>query len=318
MIQDIKNKILIGGSITIEEAIALSKIEDKEALYAAADEIREKLCGNKMDMCSITNARSGKCNADCKWCSQSAFNKTNVETYELIDEKEVLETAQKNADQGVHRYSLVTSGKKLSFSNLQKLCGTYKKISETTKISMCASMGLMNPGELMELKNAGVDHYHCNLETARSFFPELVTTHTYDQKIETIRAAQAIGLKVCSGGIIGMSETMEQRLELAFELKELGILSIPINVLMQVEGTPLEKVEDLSDEEILTTIALFRFINPKAKLRFAGGRMKIKHIQEKALKAGINAALVGDYLTTIGSNVEEDRVDFEKAGFDLN
>ncbi len=163
----------------------------------------------------------------------------------------------------------------------------------------------------------GINHYHCNLETAPSFFRQLVTTHTQEEKIATIKSAQELGIKVCSGGIIGMGEEMHHRIELACTLRDLRILSIPINILTPIKGTPLENAQALTEEEILTTIAIFRFLNPKAKLRFAGGRMQIKAFQHKALKAGINAALTGDYLTTTGTSIEQDIRDFSNAGFKL-
>lgn len=164
---------------------------------------------------------------------------------------------------------------------------------------------------------AGVEHYHCNIETAPSYFSNLVSTHTIEEKIETIKTAQKVGLKVCSGGIIGMGETMQQRIEMAFLLRELGIKSIPINILQAIKGTALENMPPLSEEEVLTTIAVFRFIHPDAHLRFAGGRVQIKHFQDKALKAGISAALTGDYLTSTGSNIQEDINDFKQAGFNI-
>jgi biotin synthase len=235
----------------------------------------------------------------------------------LVDRKEAVRQAVENAAMGVNKHSLVTSGKQVTNATLNNIIGIYKEIKSKCDIKLCASMGLIGKDKLTKLKDVGVEHYHCNLETAPSFFPELCTSHTIEDKIETIKAAQEVGLGVCSGGIIGMGETMEQRIELAVALKELNILSIPINILTPVEGTPLEGQEDLSEEEVLTTIALFRFINPKANLRFAGGRMKIKHFQHKALRSGINAALTGNYLTTIGSDIKEDLKDFKASGFEI-
>lgn len=317
-VESYKIKVLNGQSLTYDEAVAISRSTNKEQLYKAAGEIRDHFSGKQFDMCSIVNAKSGKCSEDCKWCAQSTFYSTNIQTYEMVDEKEAVEQACSNARQGVHKYSLVTSGKSLSDANINQLVSVYKQIKQKANIALCASMGLLDKNRLMKLKTAGVEHYHCNLETSRSFFSTLCTTHSYDQKVQTIRWAQEIGLEVCSGGIIGMGETMNDRIELALELNALGIESIPVNILNPVDGTPLEGMKPLSDEDILTTFALFRFINPKAKIRFAGGRMQIKHLQEKALKVGVNAALVGDLLTTIGSNVEEDKQAFAKAGFEVN
>lgn len=179
-------------------------------------------------------------------------------------------------------------------------------------------MGLINETQIKRLiDEVGIEHYHCNLETAPSFFGEVCTSHTMDEKIETIKAAQNQGLKICSGGIIGMGESQAHRVELACTLRDLGVQSIPINILTPVAGTALENAAPLSEEEVLTAIAVFRFINPRANLRFAGGRLQIKHYQHKALRSGISASLTGDYLTTSGSDVECDIKDFKAAGFTI-
>ncbi len=317
MVNELKEKVIAGGFITEAEALGLLNHADKEELYKAANEIRLRFKGNEMEMCSILNAKSGKCTQDCKWCSQSMFHKTDVEEYELVDLKLAEKQARENAEKGVNKFSLVTSGRAISNKNLDELCGVYKNIQQTSPIHLCASMGLLNRSQLEKLKEAGVEHYHCNIETAPSFFPQVVTSHTMEEKIRTIRNAQELGMGVCSGGIIGMGETPEQRVEMAFTLKELGIESIPINILMQVEGASLQVDKPIEDEEILTAFALFRFINPTANIRLAGGRSLIAHIQDKALAAGVSAALVGDYLTTIGTNIEQDKEIFKNAGFTL-
>ena len=317
-IKNIKEKVLNGYKLTYKEGVELSKCEDNEALYRAADEIRKEFCGDTIDLCSITNAKSGKCPQDCKWCSQSGFHKTQIDEYELIDKEDAVNQAVENASMGVSRHSLVTSGRRVYDKTLDGLIDIYKSIKEKSDISLCASMGLIDKSQMLKLKKIGIEHYHCNLETAPSYFPKVVSTHTIEEKIRTIKMAQELGIKVCSGGIIGMGETMEQRVELACALRDLNIMSIPVNILTPVEGTPLEKNEPLTEPEVLTTIALFRFINPKANIRFAGGRMLIKNFQHKALRAGINAALTGNYLTTIGSNIKEDIKDFSASGFKID
>lgn len=319
MINELKERVLNGGILSYDEAVELTKVADKEALYKAADDIRLHYCGTTMDLCSITNAKSGSCPQDCKWCSQSAHHSTNIETYELVDRETAVNEAVANAARGVKRHSLVTSGRRVSDKTLKQLLPIYKEMQEKSKMSMCASMGLITKKQLKTLKDeVNIEHYHCNLETAPSFFGELVTTHTMDEKIETIKSAKELDIKICSGGIIGMGESMEQRVELAVTLRDLDVQSIPMNILNAVEGTPLEGAEPLSEEEVLTSIAIFRFLNPKANLRFAGGRLSIKSYQEKALRAGISAALTGDYLTSVGSNVEDDLRDFAKAGFTMD
>ncbi len=318
MVEKLKLRILKNGAIDFAEAIELSRVTNKEELYNAADKIREHFCGNNIDLCSITNAKSGRCTQDCRWCSQSAFHNTDIEEYEMVDKDVAVNEAVGNAKKGVSRHSLVTSGRRVYDGTLDKLIPVYREIRNKSNVSLCASMGLINKHQLQRLKDeVGIEHYHCNLETAPSFFPKVCTSHTLEEKIITIKNAKELGLKICSGGIIGMGESMEQRIELAFALRELEVKSIPINILTPVPGTPLENAEPLSEEEILTTIAIFRFINPKANLRFAGGRLQIKHFQDKALRAGISAALTGDYLTTTGSNIDEDIRDFRAAGFNI-
>lgn len=316
-ILELKTKIIAGYKITQSEALELSLSNEVETMTDAAYEIMQTFCGNDFDMCSIVNAKSGKCSENCKWCAQSAFHKTGIEEYDIIDEKAAIEYALINTQQGVRRFSLVTSGKTITDAELDKYLDIYKQIRDKSNISFCASMGLLTKPQLLRLKEAEIVHYHCNLETAPSYFPEICSTHTIEDKLQTIRWAKEIGLKICSGGIIGMGETMEQRIELAFTLRDLGVKSIPINILNPIQGTLLQNATPLSDEDILKTIAIFRFINPDSYLRFAGGRLLIRHIQEKALHSGINASIVGDLLTTIGSNVDEDKRDFTKAGFTL-
>lgn len=319
MIELLKQKVINGHKITYDEAVQLSKTENTQQLYDAADEIRLHFCGTTMDLCSITNAKSGRCSQDCKWCSQSRHYKTNVEEYEIVDKEAAVNEAIENAKKGIKRHSLVTSGRRVYDKTLDNLIPIYKEIREKTNISLCASMGLIDKAQLERLRDeVGIEHYHCNLETAPSFFSQVVSSHTQEEKILTIKWAKELGIKICSGGIIGMGETMEHRIELACMLRDLEIQSIPINILTPVGGTPLENATPLSEQEILSTIALFRFINPKANLRFAGGRIQIKDFQHKALRSGISAALTGDYLTTTGTNIDEDIIDFTRAGFKLD
>lgn len=317
MIDILKEKVLSGGQISREEAVALSMNRGEQALYKAAGELRDKMAGRKFDTCSIINARSGRCSENCKWCAQSVLFKTNIEEYELVDEKVCLETARLNDAYGVDKFSFVTSGRALSDQNIERLCEYARKIGENFALHLCASMGLLNKAQLQKLVDAGVRRYHCNLETSPGYFSSLCTTHTMEEKIRTIRAAQEVGMEVCSGGIIGMGESMEDRIDLAMTLRELKIKSIPINILNPIPGTPLEGTAALGDDEILTTIAVFRFIHPDAYLRFAGGRSLIAHIETEAIQAGINAAIVGDLLTTVGSKVLEDMEKVKKMGFSV-
>ncbi len=315
-VSQLEEKVLSGGLINEQEALWLALEADKETLYAAANRLRLHFCGNRMDLCTIMNAKSGKCSEDCKWCSQSAYYKTNVKVYELIDHQEAVKQAQINKNAGAHKFSLVTSGRDISHANLDKLCKIYEDIAKTNDIHLCASMGLVDKPKLEKLKAVGVKMYHCNIETAPSLFPKLCSTHTIEEKLETLRTARELGMTLCCGGIIGVGETMEQRVEMAMTLQPLNIESIPLNLLSAIPGTDLQNAEPITDDEILTTFAMFRFVNPRSGIRFASGRIKIQHMQERALKAGMNAALIGDLLTTIGTKMHEDVVNFRKAGFE--
>lgn len=318
MIETLKQSVIDGGTISEEQAIALSHCPDKEALFDAAHQITRHFMQDKFDTCSIINAKSGNCSENCKWCAQSGHYNTKVSLYPLLPAEECLHHARHNRRQGIGRFALVTSGKRLSDTEVGKLTEIVGHIKEATDIKCCASLGLLNKEQLKRLRDSGVENYHCNIETAPSYFPKLCTTHTIEEKMKTIREARQLGFRICSGGIIGMGETMEQRIEMALFLQKEQIRSIPLNMLQPIPGTPLGDTPVLSEEEFLTTIALFRFINPQAYLRFSGGRSLLsRKAQQKALYIGINAAIIGDLLTTIGSRVNEDKELFTEAGYSL-
>lgn len=315
MLTELKNKVLNGEDISIDEARKIVSHENIDELRCAANEIREKFCGNVIDTCSIINARSGLCSENCKWCSQSRHFKTGIEEYEFVDEDELMKLAKYNDSRGIRRLSLVTSGRKVNKKDIAHFCDNYKKLSSETGLYLCASMGLIGEEELQMLKDAGVRRYHCNLETSSSYFGQLCSTHTSEDKKKTIRSARRQGMEICCGGIIGMGETMEHRLEFAFELKELEVDSVPVNILQPIKGTPLEYMPLISYEEIMRTIAVFRFILPGVVLRYAGGRARLpKEIQVKILLGGMNGAMIGDLLTTIGNRIDEDYKLFESIG----
>ena len=316
MIDILFDKVLNGGSITKEEALSLSQAE-LEPLCLAADRIRERFCGNVFDMCSIINGKSGKCPEDCKYCAQSAHYPTDTDTYPLLDAASLTEAAKSNAASGIQRFSIVTSGRRLNDKEVEQVCSAFREIKNTCKISLCASMGLLSRKQFEMLKQAGVTRYHNNLETSRRFFPEICTTHTYDDKIQAIKNAQAAGLTVCSGGIMGLGETMEDRIDMALTLRDLHIRSIPINVLNPIPGTPLENNTPLSQDEVCRITTIYRFLLPDSILRMAGGRGLMEDHGRRVLKSGANGAITQNMLTTGGVGVGEDMKIVEEMGFEV-
>lgn len=321
MISNIVENIETFTGLSLPDAIKLAQLcttqEHLEKIMACAEKIRVHFHGQGMDLCSIINARSGKCSENCRFCAQSAHHNTDVETYSLVKEDEVLACARENDKHGVGRFSLVTAGRAISEKFLQKIEPMYSGVQKQTNLDLCASMGFLTEQTAKKLVAMGVTRYHCNLETSKSFFPSICTTHSWDEKVATIKIAREAGMDVCSGGIIGLGETMEQRIELACELRELGVNSIPLNILNPIPNTPLENVEPLTEFEILLSFSLFRLINPQAIIRSAGGRNLLKGAQKRLFQTGINGAIVGDYLTTSGDGLKEDIALFKELGFDI-
>lgn len=314
MIYKLKDKILSGYNITYNEALSLIETPLNE-LLEAADEIRKHFCSNIFDICSIINAKSGKCSENCKFCAQSAHYKTNISEYPLLDKETIIKNALYMAKKGVLRFSIVTSGKALTDKDVEILADTIKEIKSKSNISICASLGLLTDENFKKLKYAGLERVHNNLETSENFFSSVCTTHTFDDKINALKAALQSGLSVCSGGIIGLGESMQDRIDLAFSLKELGIKSVPVNILSPVKGTPYENNKQLSEEEILKTISIFRFILPDAFIRLAGGRALLSDKGKKAFLSGANAAITGDMLTTYGISVDTDMQIIKETGY---
>lgn len=301
-----KEKIFSGEWIEKEEALLLAKAPLKE-LTEAADDIRRKFCGSQFDICTIINGKSGKCSEDCKFCAQSSRYHTGLKhTYPLLGTQELVKEAKYNADRGVLRYSIVTSGRSLSDREVDRLCESIRRIKEETDIQICVSLGLLKEKQYHKLKEAGVTRVHCNLESSERYFPQVCTTHTYEEKIAAIQAAKRAGLSVCSGGILGLGESMEDRIDMVLTARELGVRSIPVNVLNPIPGTPYEKNPALSQEEILCCIAVFRFLVPDGFIRLAGGRGLMEDKGKACFQSGANAAISGDMLTTAGITVETD------------
>lgn len=317
MLEKLKNSVLNGYQITKEDAIKLVDV-DLEDLCNAANELRNYFCGNSFDICTIINGKSGRCSEDCKYCAQSSHYKVSIEDYPLLSSEELLKGAKYNQEKGILRYSIVTSGKRLSDTEVDKICESYSQIKEEFGISLCASHGLLSYESFKKLKDAGVDRYHNNLETSRRNFSNICTTHTYDDKIAAIKNAQKAGLTVCSGGILGLGETMEDRIDMALDIRDLGVKSIPINILNPILGTPYEGSEILSTEEVRRVVSIFRFILPDGAIRLAGGRGLIEQKGKTTFTSGANAAISGDMLTTAGISIQDDMKMIEELGFEVS
>lgn len=316
-VSGLEKKIEEGYRPNYDEALSLMRSLSLEALCALAHALRLRYQGKRVDMCSIMNARSGKCGEDCKWCSQSRFHHTDIEVYPLVDAESALREAVHNASKGVSRFSLVTSGRTLSPADTERICAIYRRIGSECPIKLCASLGLLNREQLFQLKESGVTRYHCNLETAPSYFPQVCTTHTIEEKLQTIEWAREAGLEICSGGIIGMGESEEQRVEFALAIRRTGAVSIPVNILNPIPGTRLAGMPPLKDEEVIRAVAMIRILNPEASVRLAGGRSRIKAVEPELFRCGISGSIVGDLLTTTGSDIDTDKAMFLRLGFEL-
>lgn len=305
---EIVEKIIGGYRIKRNDNSLIEHLKkcDFDELLVGADKLRVEFKGEFVDLCSIIPGKSGNCGENCKFCAQSAHNHTKCDVYDLLDYETIYKEASSNESQGVHRFAIVNSGRCPSETDLGALIKIYEKLNVETGISLCASLGFLTDEQFSRLYKAGVRRYHNNIETSRSYFKNICTTHSFEDKIANIKRAQKVGLEVCSGGIIGMGESMDDRIEMAFDLQELSIKSIPINALIPIKGTPLEKLEQLSEEEILRTVAIFRFINPEADIRLAAGRSLIENDGERAFSGGANATITGDMLTTSGSTIKGD------------
>ncbi|MBP7186959.1 MAG: biotin synthase BioB [Ruminococcus sp.] len=288
---------------------------DLEQLCSGADMIRKHFKGDHVDLCSIINGRSGKCSENCKFCAQSAHHCTGIEEYPFLDEEKILAECLHNEERGVHRFSIVTAGRTLSDEDFEKAVSAYKLLDSRSKMELCASHGLLTQEQFNRLHSAGVRRYHANIETSRRNFPNICTTHTYEDKLECIRRAQKAGFEVCSGGIIGMGENWEDRIDMAVSLSELGVKSIPINALMPIKGTPLENTERITAEDILRTVAIFRYIVPEADIRLAAGRNLMENCGAKAFLSGADATITGDMLTTSGNDIQGDVEMLHSMGF---
>lgn len=320
-IYDLRDKVLIGQDISSEEALSLIQIEEEnlfQALLKAAREITLFFNSNQAHLCSLINAKSYMCGEDCGFCSQSVRYETDATRYELLSSAAILESAKKNEAIGIQNFCIVTSGGSLNEQEFEHILETVRILKRETKLNIDGSLGFLSSERVQKLKQAGMRRFNDNLQTSREFYPKIVSTHTYDKRLETLDFLRQEGMDLCSGGILGMGETREDRVYMAFELKKYSPECVPVNILNPRPGTPLENVPRIDPREVIKTIAVFRFILPKSNIKLAGGReVNLGEDQLLAFKAGANGVVTGGYLTTGGNSFETDKELLHKAGYDI-
>ncbi len=320
MINELRDRVLAGDILDEEDVLLLTSIEGVELFdfFYAASRIRERFKGRRVDLCSIVNAKSGACPEDCSYCAQSSRSSADIAVYPLIGEDVVLQRAMEAREAGVRRFCIVTSGRKIGKKELMEIGSMVERI-RAVGLLPCATLGLLNEEELLFLKERGLDRYHHNLETSERFFPEICSTHSYGDKLKTIEAAKAVGLSICSGGIFGLGEEWQDRIEMAFALRELDVDSVPINFLIAIRGTPLADMDLLPPFEALKIISLYRFILPDKEIRVCGGRRQVlREFNSMVFMAGADSLLTGNYLTTTGVTFEDDLRLIRHYGLEIN
>lgn len=320
-LHELAGMIIDGYAVTAEQALSLSALspDNLPFLFAEASRIRQHFFGRAVTLCGIINAKSGLCPEDCAFCAQSAHHATGAITYPLLDDATLLAGARSTADAGAGCYGIVTSGSGIrAGEELDRVCGAIRQIRTEGRIAPGASLGTLVPESARALKEAGLVTYHHNLETARSFFPQICSTHDYEDDVATVRLAKQTGFRVCSGGLFGLGESMAQRVELALTLRELQVDSVPINFLDPVPGTPLAGTQTLTPFICLHTIALYRLILPDVHITICGGRQSnLRELQSWIFWAGASGMMTGNYLTKEGRRPEEDRQMIEDLGLEL-
>lgn len=320
MIEPLKEKIIKEKyRITKEEALALFD-QPLEKLAKAANEVRIACAPKTTSVCSIISAKQGKCSENCRYCAQSAHWQTGCTCHPMIKPEEAIPQCKKAMENQVSRLSLVTSGRGLKGEDFNQALECFREIRKATegKLLLCASHGILSYEQMVQLKEAGVVRYHHNIETSKNHYKNICTTHTFEERIETIKNAKKAGLEICSGGIIGMGETIKDRIDFAFDIRDLEVQSVPVNILNPIPGTPLENLEPLSKEEVLKTIAVFRFIMPSQFIRCAAGRKSLGKNGRDAFLSGANALISGDFLTVEGSTNTEDIRMLEELGLEID
>lgn len=310
--------VLSGGSISPEDALAVLRAPDEDLLdlLAATYRVRRHWFGNRVHLNLLINARSGRCGEDCGYCSQSRVSTAPIARYDLISQEDILAGAEQAAARRAGTYCIVLSGREPREGDFERLARVVPEIKRRWPLKVCVSPGLLSEADAERLKQCGVDRVNHNLNTSRRFYPKICTTHTYDERLETLRAVRRVGMEICSGGIVGMGEQDEDVAELALELGALRAEAVPVNFLLPIEGTPLAGLRRLTPRYCLKVLALFRLANPSGELRIAAGREEhLGWLQPLGLYAA-NSIFVGDYLTTRGQPPEEDYRMIEAMGFE--
>ena len=290
---------------------------DLEELISKAEKVTKEHFKNEVEVCSIISARTGKCGENCKYCSQSIHNHAEIACHPLMEVEEVRQAAIKAKENGASRFCIVTSGRSEGGDDFGKILEMIKAVASIEGIHCCASLGLLNEEQIKQIKEAGVERFNHNINTSKNFHKEICTTHDFEDRVKTVKMIEENGIEACTGVILGMGESREDRIDMALSLAELNPKTVPINVLNPIKGTPLEGYEDrITEEEVIRTICIFRLVLPNAILRYAGGRKTrlSKEMQELGLRAGINGLLAGDYLTTDGVETKEDKKMLEEMG----
>jgi len=310
LLAGLAERIIAGEQLLEAEAAELIHVQgtDRLALFLAASRVKEHFIGNRISLCSIINAKSGRCPENCAFCAQSAHHSSDVPVYPLVDEESLVAGAREAEKNGSICYGIVTSGTTISKGEeLERICRALSRIRRETGIAPSCSLGLLDEETAVVLKEAGAVTYHHNLETARSFFPSICTTHDYEEDVRTVRAAKTAGMTVCCGGIFGLGESPAQRVEMALTLRELDVDSVPLNFLNPIEGTRLAGSNLITAQECLVTIAIYRLLLPAKMITVCGGREKnLRDLQSWMFFAGASGTMIGNYLTTTGRNTSDD------------
>ena len=315
---ELANEIVLGKRLSKNDDLRFFIDCDLDALTRGADYIRRRLIGNRVDLCSVVNARSGRCSENCKYCAQSVYSSAKCEVYPLLSQDKLIAACKINEMEGVDRFSLVTSGRALCGKEFERAVLAFQALRKECDVKLCASMGFLTTNQLRRLRESGVTTYHHNIETSPSYFSKICTTHSIEDKLATFERVKAAGLRLCSGGIVGLGESWEDRIEMAATLAEHEVDSIPINELIPIRGTALENLPRLTEPEILRIIAIFRYLNPTSSIRLAAGRTLMSRDGERAFESGADATITGNMLTTVAcATIRSDRAMLRALGREI-